>query len=145
MNILNQPPVTTSAAQSQYSPIELKVKAASLAAESRIIRNLELRLKRRATVNNKLRPGLRDPRNLIPYIKLHDHRTKEVRTEARATHLARAFLKGQPYQLLERKTYTQPPLTRAGVIVIKYSADRAQAQTDFKKWQHSAMEYYCAV
>jgi len=124
------------------SPVELKVKAASLAAEARIIRRLELRLKRRKTASGKMKAGLRDPRNCEPFFKLQDHRRKEVRSEARATHLARTFLKGQPYELVEQKAYDWPPLKRAGEIAAKYAAgDKRIVAQRWEEWKQSAEKW----
>lgn len=111
------------------SPIELKIKAKSLAAEARIIRQLEKRLKRRfkplkGKKNRgkfKERPGLRDERTATVFFKIQSHRKFEVRTEARATHLARAFLKGRPYTSLELTTYSAPPLDSATKIATRYA------------------------
>lgn len=106
------------------APLELKIKAKSLAAEARIIKNLELRLKRRYTTKCKLknfrtgreagrefnsevmttgkrRKGLTDERALAQFTKLQQHRKRDLRQEARATQLARAFLKGMAYSRVE--------------------------------------------
>lgn len=64
----------------------LKIKGLSLAAEARIIKRLE---KARNT-----NPNLRK--------SLHLHRTQEVRSEARSTHLALGFLRGNTMQQMER-------------------------------------------
>lgn len=64
----------------------LRIKGLTLAAEARIIKKLE---KSRAQ-NKNLRNSL------------HLHRVKEVRSEARSTHLARGFLKGNTMQQMER-------------------------------------------
>ena len=65
--------------------IKLKVKALSLAEEARIIRRLE--------------KGCEDKYGFNP---IYDHRIKNVRYEARATNLARAFLSGKAYKRAER-------------------------------------------
>lgn len=121
------------------SPLELKVKAASLAAEARIIRRLELRLKRRQTASGKPRAGLRDPRNAEPFFKLQAHRRIDIRYEARATHLARTFLKGVPYGTAEQKTHCWPPLKRAGEIAAKYAVgDKRIVAQRWEQWKQEA-------
>ncbi len=64
----------------------LKIKGLTLAAEARIIKRLE---KQRGQ-NNALRQSL------------HLHRTMEVRSEARSTHIALGFLRGTVYAQMER-------------------------------------------
>ena len=64
--------------------VKLKVKALSLAAESRIIKKLE--------------HGCEDKWGTNP---IYLHRINEVRRESRATHLARAFLSGKAYSSAE--------------------------------------------
>lgn len=122
---------------------ELKVKALSLAAEARIIRSIELRLKRRKTASGKPLPGLRDAKNLDAFMKLRGHRHWEVRNEARATHLARTFLAGKPYSAAERKClYSDPPLSRAGELATKYSgADKRIVAQKFTEWRDAAIAH----
>lgn len=64
----------------------LKIKGLSLAAEARIIKRLE-----KARGQNK---------DLAA--KLHLHRTIEVRSEARSTHIALGFLRGTEMSQMER-------------------------------------------
>lgn len=74
--------------------IELKIKQKSLAEEARIIR-LEKR---------KLKSLIRKNRTKYSYDTINsisNHNTNVVRVEARATHLARAFIKGVPYYVVE--------------------------------------------
>lgn len=65
----------------------LRVKSKSLAEEARIIRREELRT----------HGALRD--------ELHQHRVRELRFEARATHLAYGFIKGRTLEQMEPKRY----------------------------------------
>lgn len=69
----------------------LRVKINSLAVEARIIRREERR------TNGLLR------------IELHDHRVKEVRSEARHTHLAYGLIRGRRYEQMERSVTGYPP------------------------------------
>jgi len=73
---------------------ELKVKAKSLAAESKIIRIEELKLKRTPV-------RYKDKKVVDNIVSLAEHRRWNVRNEARATHLARAFLAGKTYVSVE--------------------------------------------
>lgn len=68
---------------SKLNLLKLKVKNKSLAEEARIIRKIE-----------------NDPCDLFG--SLHWHRIWDVRNEARATHLAVAFLKEKPYSSVEK-------------------------------------------
>lgn len=84
--------------------IYLKVKAKSLMEEARIIREEERKLKkipwekRRNEYKYSWGSHFTDPIN-----GLNLHRKWDVRNEARATHLARAFLKGKKYKQVEPK------------------------------------------
>jgi hypothetical protein len=86
----------------------LKVKLKSLAAESRIIRTEEKRAYTRE---------LHD--------ELHLHRVKDVRGEARATHVAYAFLRGQPASGCEKFPQSLPPqvLQRVLTMIAKYAGE----------------------
>lgn len=118
--------------------IELKIKAKHLAVESKIIRHEE----------NKLKNWIRSqsPRPNDPYkdkdvetlFSLTSHRTYVVRTEARATNLARAYIKGTPYKKVERKCkdpgylffYVTPRILS---MVQKYH-DRKTTVDDIRNW-----------
>lgn len=94
--------------------IELKIKALSLAAEARVIRNQEKRIGRKLSkLHAKMAnsPGdntgtlkFSQHRNIDNLTSIHTHRVLQVREEARLTHLARAYLKGTPYKEVENKT-----------------------------------------
>jgi hypothetical protein len=82
--------------------VELKIKAKHLALEPQIIRLEEKKLKKRMKYHRS-----DDSKSSIQLEwKLHsltNHRKFNVRNEARATHLARAFLAGKPYSKCEKK------------------------------------------
>jgi len=125
------------------SPIQLKIKAASLAAEARIIRGIEVRLKKRRTAAGKERVGLRDPRIYDQYRGIHDHRCKDIRSEARATHLARTFLRGQLYCVAEQKVHSWPPFERARQIAAKYAAgDKQDVAQAWERWLQEAKAHW---
>lgn len=81
----------------------LKVKLKSLAAEAKIIRKEE-----------KKNPRL--------FLELRQHRIGIVRTEARATLLAYAFLRGRLYKQVEAKCHQggNPDWTKVDAMVRKY-------------------------
>ena len=81
--------------------LELKVKAKSLAAEAKIIRIEERKLKNQMKWQ-KLRQLSIDTNQSI-WASLNHHRRWDVRNEQRATYLARAFLAGTPYIEVEQK------------------------------------------
>ena len=76
----------------------LKIKLKSLAAEARIIRTEEKRQRRYA----------RHEKATAEHAQLADemywHRTRELRTAARETHLAYGYLKGRTYRQIEPRT-----------------------------------------
>lgn len=82
--------------------IELKIKSKHLALEPNIIRNEERKLKKQIKYTHGT-DGL-----LIRQLdSLHSHRVCNVRNEARATYLARAFIEGKPYTSAERKRHDE--------------------------------------
>ena len=105
------------------SRIYLKVKIASLAAEARIIRNLEKR--RRARLTRRHIPILTDD----VWCGLNTHRRLELRIEARHAQLAYGFLRSRAYRTIEnnphwlRPPYSkhQPNLKRIAEIVCKFA------------------------
>ena len=73
--------------------VHLKVKIKSLAAEAKIIRREE------RLVLEKIRRGWTD--RVWAFDTLQSHRKGVVRTEARASHLAYAFIRGKAYRTVE--------------------------------------------
>ncbi len=84
----------------------LKIKVKSLAAESRIIRAQELKLK------GKNWCSLANP--------LRDHRRGPLRAEARDAHIAYGFLKGRTYRQMEDDPETEPNWDNIARMVKKY-------------------------
>jgi hypothetical protein len=81
--------------------VELKIKSKSLAAEATIIRKEEARLLRIARELEKRQSGsAQRVRKTFDLISVH--RRREVREEARATFLARAYLDGKKFSMVER-------------------------------------------
>jgi hypothetical protein len=74
----------------------------------------------------------------IRYI-LYSHRTSEVRNEARATHLAIAYMKGVPYSVVETKSKNankaiqrKPDLKKIWKLVQKYPTINDESVEDIK-------------
>ena len=108
--------------------IELKIKAISLADEARTIRRFE-RAQRRLG-------------NLEKYVSLRSHRINEVRQEARATHLARAYIAGKTYKSVEQKVKKGKELsshdhTRIKNMVWKYGGYAPDLKDKIKAWLSS--------
>lgn len=92
--------------------IELKIKAKHLALEPAIIRHEEnklLKTRKRFEKYGFDKLPWDDPRykaylrTTYTRDKIHSHRILDVRNEARATHLARAYLDNMPYKAVEGK------------------------------------------
>lgn len=85
--------------------IELKIKSKHLSLEPAIIRREEKKLLKQARSGrcNDTADGSATAKILGKYESLHRHRKWNVRNEARATELARAFLLGRPYTEVEQK------------------------------------------
>ena len=79
--------------------VELKIKTKSLASEAKIIRKEE----RKHLANARWRRDRQKDsgKSYGTYNLLNIHRTRDVREEARATFLARAFIKGQSRDMVE--------------------------------------------
>lgn len=83
--------------------IELKIKFKSLAAEAKIIKKEEQKQKK---IFKKIGTGYEFyDEHWKTWYSLYTHRIDVVRLHARATHLARAYIKGMPYKRIENKTH----------------------------------------
>lgn len=107
--------------------IELKIKSKHLALEPAIIRHEERKILKRIRSGrcNDTAEAFRK------YESLHNHRKWNVRNEARATELARAFLAGKPYYTVENKRkpeneykFKRYILPRIVAMVNKYNSNR---------------------
>lgn len=85
--------------------VELKVKEKSLAEEARIIRREELKAKKSARYHREHQDEENAARYEKTRLSLYEHRIDIVRHECRATNLARAYIKGTPYRVVERSTH----------------------------------------
>jgi adenylate cyclase class IV len=100
--------------------IELKVKAINLADEARTIKRFEQKFLGQARKANCLfymadndserqeELRVRRAKAAAGFEKLRHHRVTVVRKEARATNIARAFIKGLSYDEVERNPHTVP-------------------------------------
>lgn len=79
---------------------KLKVNIKSLAAEAKIIRREESKLKKR--LEGPLDASLRS-KMCVTLMKLREHRKGPLRQETRVSQLAYAFLRGLPYSAVEAK------------------------------------------
>lgn len=117
--------------------IELKIKSKHLALEPAIIRKEEQKLLKQIkhyrsyhqiTINAfycsyKEHPDLNNLES--KYSRLVSHRRCDVRNEARATYLARAYLKSMPYKIIEantREKLPEPVMNSLVRMVIKYGS-----------------------
>lgn len=114
--------------------IKLKIKANTLAAEARIIRKNEKRLRK----FNQLHMAQKRNYHWADSAResLYRHRIDVVRPEARATHLARAYLKGSAYRSVEQST-RQPVadalIDKINAMVRKYGPGDCGPE-DIQKW-----------
>ena len=125
--------------------IELKIKSKHLALEPNIIRHEERKLKQRMRYHRS-----KDGESSIDLEwklqSLTNHRKLAVRNEARATHLARAYLAGKPYKAVEqsRKACNETVfqvviLVRVLAMIARYG-NKEQRATD-----RSKLKEWCAI
>ena len=126
--------------------IELKIKSKHLALEPAIIRKEERKL-RKQIKHLKQYHQVNDDITDVTYplhtkwTSLHNHRKWDVRNEARATYLARAYLKGVPYETVERKRTNDHVfrfyiLNRVFAMVAKYGEHKVR-----KYWNGKSYDY----
>lgn len=112
--------------------LELKIKDKHLGEESRIIKFEERKLKAAARKirvqeffagNDEAKKSILEARRRkaeAGFDSLYRHRIDVVRPECRATHLARAFIKGMPARRVELTSKEMPDLRRILAMVNKY-------------------------
>lgn len=81
---------------------QLKIKEKTLAEETRIIRKEERKAVDSFVNAQNVGKTKAAFKHLSKFNDLYDHRVNVVRKEARATHLARAYIKGLPYAAVEK-------------------------------------------
>lgn len=106
--------------------LPLKCKIGSLAAEARFIRTNERRLIRQA--RRRLSKGLPAEVSFGHANRLRLHRVHVVRKEARAAHLAYAFLRGTPYWMVERNPRTKPDWKNVERIAYRHGPAQQDAR-----------------
>ena len=103
--------------------IKLKIKSKHLALEAGVIRFEEQKLKRQI---EWLKTHQKDEASFrSEWESLNSHRRFEVRNEARATYLARAYIEGRKYKTIEHEikdlgTFNSYILPRVVSMVVKY-------------------------
>lgn len=112
----------------------LKVKIKSLAAEATIIR-----IEERRAIARRAYAVLHQANDLAlideEIAGLHQHRTSDVRVEARSAALAYAFLRQKPYAAVEPPGSREPHKGRVADMIAKYGRmPKAAAQTKLAEW-----------
>lgn len=139
--------------------IELKIKAKHLALEPAIIRKEECKLLKQIIETKRFHQVNDNIGDLIypfhrKWRELNSHRKWDVRNEARATHLARAYIKGMPYNAVENKrneeyTFQTYILPRVCSMVAKYGSKKIPKEIwegsfkDRKKISNPEYEQLC--
>jgi hypothetical protein len=117
----------------------LRVKAESLEAESRIIRNHENDRLEKAVIARYL--GKDPTYHEKIYRGLNSHRRNELRKEARSTNIAYGFLKGKTYREIETLAYVQPDWERVKTLAGKYSEDDTETfNAKWAQWISAALD-----
>lgn len=129
----------------------LRVKLKTLADESRNIRNEELKIIRR---RRKLHSEAKYDEDEVIRLKAHTaltkhqyedeirlsdlckHRRVDVRSAARATHLAYGYLRGRPYVVMEQKAKSWPDWTEVRGIVKRFGS--LEQLKDYDAWESEA-------
>lgn len=103
----------------------LKIKLKSLAAEVRIIKSQERKM--------------RGPNWGACYQRslLQRHRLDDIRPEIRATHLAYGYLRGRTVDQIESCAKTAPDWERVYAMVKKYGAYSQRDRAKFDTWRNS--------
>lgn len=114
--------------------VELKIKSKHLALEPAIIRHEERKLLKQIRANRNYQDNTTAEKLTSKWYSLYTHRKWDVRNEARATLLARAYLAGKPYKSVEKTCYDGHLLKvvilpRIVSMVMKYGPNLY-----FKKW-----------
>lgn len=118
----------------------LRIKAKSLAAEAKVVRKDEAYYRER----NKSRKPHKDregntltqgnpPRFGVgrdTWLSLREHRVHVLRPEARATNLARAYLRRRPYKSLEASYHEAADWDRVATLVHRFGAHRPKTKVE---------------
>ena len=121
----------------------MKVKIKSLAAEARIIRHDERKALAHGRAAAKLQLSSESYDGYHTYSSLREHRISVVRTEARASVLAYAFIRGRPYRSVEPSCHEQPRWPLVQSIIQRFSTMLSGTKVlhpDLVAWYMSAGE-----
>lgn len=116
--------------------IELKIKSKHLAAEAQIIKAEATKLKKRARIAREKQNADLARKLSWKAEDIKHHNKTVVRCEARATFLARAFIKGVPYKVVEASCVSRMDLrilNRTLAMVQKYG-NRSTVLKDLEAW-----------
>lgn len=134
----------------------LKIKIKSLAAEATMIHREErrhnighrgrVRIRRQLAKSTELTPGQRarlerrlakpSDNAMKAFWGLRDHRTIDVRSESRASHIAYGFLNGLDYKRIEGTAKSAPNWSRVEDLVKKYGEDDIRVRMQrFAEWR----------
>lgn len=127
--------------------VELKIKSKSLTEESRIIRKEERKLlktvrwhiaRHRETGSND-EYAIHSDTSFMTRKRLEKHRKFDVRNESRATHIARAFIAGLPYKVVENKvndveSFNKYILPRVVKMILKYG----EVDAEDRQWDKTS-------
>ena len=111
--------------------IKLKIKSKHLALEAGVIRFEEQKLKRQIEWLKQHQKNDAETSIMGTWNSLNSHRRFEVRYEARATYLARAYIEGRKYETveIERKdngTFYSYIMPRVVSMVIRYKLGKIE-------------------
>jgi hypothetical protein len=111
--------------------IKLKIKSKHLALEAGVIRFEEQKLKRQIEWLKQHQKNETETSIMGTWNSLNSHRRFEVRNEARATYLARAYIEGRKYETveIERKdngTFYSYIMPRVVSMVIRYKLGKIE-------------------
>jgi hypothetical protein len=116
------------------TPIPLRVKIKSLAAEARIISREERRaLRRLAHASPEVVPEVH-----ASYVSLRTHRRAVVARAAREALLAYGFLRGRPYAALEPPSSSPPDFRAVWKVAERFATDRDDAAARWEAWRTAA-------
>jgi len=114
--------------------IELKIKSKHLALEPAIIRHEERKLLKQIRANRNYQDNDAAEKLVSKWYSLSRHLKWDVRNEARATNLARAYLAGKSYKTVEKTCYRDDILKNVIVPRIVSMVMKYGPKTYLKKW-----------
>ena len=130
--------------------IKLKIKSKHLALEAGVIRFEEQKLKRQINWLKQHQKNEAETSVIGTWNSLNSHRRFEVRNEARATYIARAYIEGRKYETVEssRKdngTFYSYIMPRVVSMVIRYKLGKIEKymKPDDVKAVRDALKAWC--